>query len=205
MARGEKTQEWVTTLMSTEFVNSCSNHRELKYNGRNYFCIDCKMSLCLHCLNSSPHRLHKSLRIRRNTFRKVVRLGDIKNFFDCSQIQTYACNGAKAIHLNSWPSKSSKNRIGQLYETYACNGAKATHLNSWLSRFSKDDPLCEVSVNSDEESSPTVRTPKSCQNEHVAMRTSTKAASLNEHLAVSHTFRTSHRKRKGVPRRAPFF
>ncbi|RZC75145.1 hypothetical protein C5167_050623 [Papaver somniferum] len=163
------------------------------------------MSLCLHCLNSSPHRLHKSLRIRRYTFRKVVRLDDIKKFFDCSQIQTYACNGAKAIHLNSWPSKSSKDRIDQLYEKYACNGAKATHLNSWLSRFSKDDLLCEVSVNFDEESSPTVRTPKSYQNEHVAMRTTTKAASLNEHLAVSHTFRKSHRKRKGVPRRAPFF
>ncbi|KAI3982798.1 hypothetical protein MKX01_010281 [Papaver californicum] len=31
-------------------------------------------------------------------------------------------------------------------QTYACNGAKAIHLNSWPSKFSKDgtDPLCEV-------------------------------------------------------------
>ncbi|KAG2301720.1 hypothetical protein Bca52824_030371 [Brassica carinata] len=95
-------EDWITTLLSLEFFEICMNHKHLRKNEKNVFCIDCNAQICKHCCDT-VHFLHRRLQICKYVYQDVVRLLDIQRYFDCSEIQTYKINGEQAIHLNSRP------------------------------------------------------------------------------------------------------
>lgn len=96
-----KNTDWLTTLLRSDFFDSCSNHQERRKNERNVFCIDCSVGCCRHCMES--HCLHRQLQICKYVYHDVVRLQEIQKHLDCSKIQTYKINGEKAIHLKPRP------------------------------------------------------------------------------------------------------
>ncbi|XP_010502173.1 PREDICTED: uncharacterized protein LOC104779507 [Camelina sativa] len=107
MNLGEKRrsdEDWIDTLLNSEFFGICMNHKYLRKNEKNVFCIDCNVEICRHCCSTeAAHVLHRRLQICKYVYQDVLRLLDIQQYFDCSEIQTYKINGEKAIHLNSRP------------------------------------------------------------------------------------------------------
>ncbi|CDY17645.1 BnaA06g34640D [Brassica napus] len=95
--------DWIATLLSLEFFGTCVDHKHLRKNEKNVFCIDCNVEICRHCCNTEAHFVHRRLQICKYVYQDVLRLLDIQHYFDCSEIQTYKINGEKAIHLNSRP------------------------------------------------------------------------------------------------------
>ncbi|XP_021909973.1 uncharacterized protein LOC110823802 [Carica papaya] len=103
----KKKPDWLTTLLRTNFFDSCIDHQDLRKNEKNVFCIDCNIGLCRHCLTA--HCLHQRLQICKYVYQDVVRIQDMQKYLDCSKIQTYKINGEKAVHLNPRPQfKDSK-------------------------------------------------------------------------------------------------
>jgi len=80
-----KNTDWLTTLLHSDFFDSCSNHQERRKNEKNVFCIDCSVGCCRHCMES--HCLHRQLQICKYVYHDVVRLQEIQKHLDCSKIQ----------------------------------------------------------------------------------------------------------------------
>ncbi|KAH1134147.1 hypothetical protein AAZX31_05G121800 [Glycine max] len=100
-----KPAAWLERLMAETFFGGCGVHQNHKKNEKNVFCLHCCLSICPHCLPS--HRSHSLLQVRRYVYHDVVRLGDLENLVDCSNIQPYTINGAKVIFLNQRPQSRS--------------------------------------------------------------------------------------------------
>ncbi|KAG5588925.1 hypothetical protein H5410_039439, partial [Solanum commersonii] len=95
--------KWLEVLLSEKFFNSCLVHEFEKKNEENAFCLDCCLTLCIHCLPS--HQSHKLLQIRRYVYQNVLRLKDVDILLDCSFVQSYTTNNAKVVFLNQRPIK----------------------------------------------------------------------------------------------------
>ncbi|KAG4391129.1 hypothetical protein JHK82_012838 [Glycine max] len=80
-----KPAAWLERLMAETFFGGCGVHQNHKKNEKNVFCLHCCLSICPHCLPS--HRSHSLLQVRRYVYHDVVRLGDLENLVDCSNIQ----------------------------------------------------------------------------------------------------------------------
>lgn len=52
---------WLEVLLKEKFFNACLDHEEEKKNEKNILCIDCRLSICPHCLPS--HTSHRLLRV----------------------------------------------------------------------------------------------------------------------------------------------
>ncbi|XP_019465038.1 PREDICTED: uncharacterized protein LOC109363280 [Lupinus angustifolius] len=92
---------WLKVLLKDKFYNTCIIHEEEKKNEKKVFCLDCCISLCLHCL--SPHRSHRLLQIRRYVYNDVIRLDDAAKLIDCTSVQSYYTNSAKVVFLKQRP------------------------------------------------------------------------------------------------------
>ncbi|KAL5553294.1 hypothetical protein UlMin_040695 [Ulmus minor] len=97
----KKETDWLNSLLRCEFFESCVHHEDVRKNEKNWFCIDCHVGFCRHCV--SVHCLHRRLQICKYVYHNVVRFHDIQKHLDCSKIQTYKINGEKAVHLNPRP------------------------------------------------------------------------------------------------------
>ncbi|MCL7042833.1 hypothetical protein MKW94_003118 [Papaver nudicaule] len=93
--------QWLETLLDEKFFTPCLIHEDTRKNEKNVFCLDCCTSFCPHCFSS--HCNHRLLRIRRYIYHDVMRLDDVQQLIDCSQIQSYTTNAAKVIFLNQRP------------------------------------------------------------------------------------------------------
>ncbi|KAI3719868.1 hypothetical protein L6452_20773 [Arctium lappa] len=139
--------KWVANLIESKFFGTCTDHRSLRKNEKNVFCIDCNLCFCKHCvtgLKTRCHHRHRRLQICRYVYHDVVRLQDIQKHLDCSNIQTYKINGEKAVHLNPRPQqhKDSKPSKSKIYGTY-CE-ACGRHIQDIPNRFCSI--ACKVSV-----------------------------------------------------------
>ncbi|KAL4586452.1 hypothetical protein LXL04_011088 [Taraxacum kok-saghyz] len=132
--------KWIVNLLESKFFGACIDHRNMRKNEKNVFCIDCNLCFCRHCVTACHHR-HRRLQICRYVYHDVVRLQDIQKHLDCSNIQTYKINGEKAVHLNPRPQqhKASKSKI---YGSY-CE-ACTRHIQDLPNRFCSI--ACKVSV-----------------------------------------------------------
>ncbi|KAL5995543.1 hypothetical protein ACLOJK_025606 [Asimina triloba] len=104
-AEKKKNPEWLKILLQSKSASSCFDHRELRKNENKVFCIDCNRRICRHCLSSS-HLRHKILQIRKYIYNEVINLHDLQKLLDCSKVQPYTVNGAKAVFLNPRPLSS---------------------------------------------------------------------------------------------------
>ncbi|XP_049347415.1 protein RGF1 INDUCIBLE TRANSCRIPTION FACTOR 1-like [Solanum verrucosum] len=98
---GIQKPSWLKALYVEKFFVPCSIHESAKKNEKNVCCLDCNISICPHCVTS--HRVHRLLQIRRYVYHEVVRLEDIENLIDCSNIQAYTINNAKVVFIKKRP------------------------------------------------------------------------------------------------------
>lgn len=102
---------WLDVLLAEKFFCACAKHDCWKKNEKNVFCLDCKSSICQHCL--PDHNLHQLLQIRRYVYHDVIRLHDIHKLLDCSRVQAYTINNARVVFLKERPQpKSNKGLSG---------------------------------------------------------------------------------------------
>ncbi|KAK7304735.1 hypothetical protein VNO77_42622 [Canavalia gladiata] len=92
---------WLEALYTQKFFVECSHHENAKKNEKNICCLDCSTSICPHCLPS--HRFHRLLQVRRYVYHDVVRLEDLQNLIDCSNVQAYTINNAKVVFIKKRP------------------------------------------------------------------------------------------------------
>ncbi|XP_058079483.1 protein RGF1 INDUCIBLE TRANSCRIPTION FACTOR 1 [Magnolia sinica] len=102
----KKNPEWLKILLQSKFSGSCFDHRDLRKNEKKVFCVDCNRRICQHCLASSHHHRHRILKIRKYVYNDVINLHDLQKLLDCSKVQPYTVNGAKAVFLNPRPQSS---------------------------------------------------------------------------------------------------
>ncbi|KAL8157646.1 protein RGF1 INDUCIBLE TRANSCRIPTION FACTOR 1 [Apium graveolens] len=214
--------EWLRSLLRVKFFGICDDHRDLRKNEKNLFCIDCNLCLCKHCVSTSSYcsSFHRRLQICRYVYHDVVRLQDIQKFFDCSKIQTYKINGEMAIHLNPRPQlkdiKAAKLRNGAECEgcgrhihdlpNQFCSIACKVHIFSRMSKDKEQDmisiPLREFDALSWKENCD--------QSEYIDENRSSLSPTDQSSEVIQCSWLSSAsrpkkllHKRKGVPRRAP--
>ncbi|KAL2627025.1 hypothetical protein AAZX31_07G160300 [Glycine max] len=99
----ERKRDWLGALLKCGF-GCCEEHKDIRFNEKNVFCIDCVAGLCRHC--KEAHSLHRRFQIYKYSYQDVVRHYDLQKYFDCSNIQTYVSNNEKIVHLR--PRTSTK-------------------------------------------------------------------------------------------------
>ncbi|KAJ6318465.1 hypothetical protein OIU76_013914 [Salix suchowensis] len=191
-----KNTNWLSTLLQSDFFDSCSFHQEHRKNEKNVFCIDCSVGCCRHCMKS--HCLHRQLQICKYVYHDVVRLQEIQKHLDCSKIQTYKINGEKAIHLRPRPQPkdarpSTKAKFGASCE--ACARYLQDVPNRFCSIACKEFTNISWKENSNAEK-------HSSENESSLSLTDMSEDTQGWMNSALKPRRQSH-KRKGVPHRAP--
>ncbi|KAL7123273.1 hypothetical protein ACP275_01G095400 [Erythranthe tilingii] len=200
---------WIRVLTCERFFNSCLVHECEKKNEENTFCLDCCITLCLHCLPS--HTTHSLLQIRRYVYHDVLRLKDAQELMDCSSIQPYITNGAKVLFLKQRPLRRQM-MIG-------CSGKSCLVCERNL-----QDPylfcsiFCKVSYSMSNNSMKQVWTPNSINPRTTSSgsSSSTSTTPTNCKILCSQSFKKKRRsctsivssamnnnRRKNVPRRSP--
>ncbi|EFJ23714.1 hypothetical protein SELMODRAFT_102589 [Selaginella moellendorffii] len=112
---------WVDEFLSGDYFTSCDFHTGGK-NERNQFCTECSGSgpLCQFGLLAS-HSGHRTLQVRKASHMDSIRVVDIQQCLEVSDIQTYSINSAKIVFLLSRPQpRPSK---GALHACLCCNRA----------------------------------------------------------------------------------
>ncbi|GMH27444.1 hypothetical protein Nepgr_029287 [Nepenthes gracilis] len=187
----EKKPDWLNTLLNCEFYGLCVDHQDLKKNEKNVFCVDCCVCFCKHCITSSDHRHHSHLQICRYVYHDVIRLHDLQKHLDCSKIQAYKINGERAIHLNPRPqskdTKQSKGKYGASCIT--CGRHIQDQPNQFCSVACKENFSLEASS----------------RQEGLSLSSAESSKDIRTEMSSSLKPSKQLRKRKGTPRRAPFF
>ncbi|XP_064966669.1 protein RGF1 INDUCIBLE TRANSCRIPTION FACTOR 1-like [Musa acuminata AAA Group] len=92
---------WLGGLVEESFFVGCGLHEDRRKNEKNIFCLGCCTSICPHCAPAHPS--HPLLQVRRYVYNDVVRLDDLEKLIDCSFVQPYTINSAKAVFLKPRP------------------------------------------------------------------------------------------------------
>ncbi|KAL2347806.1 hypothetical protein Fmac_001806 [Flemingia macrophylla] len=118
----ERKIDWVSVLLKSSF-GCCDEHKDIRFNEKNVFCIDCTAGLCRHC--KEAHSLHRRFQIYKYSYQDVVRHSELQKYFDCSNIQTYVSNNEKIVHLRPrTSSKEFKLTRRSKFDTHLCSNAK---------------------------------------------------------------------------------
>ncbi|XP_068660762.1 protein RGF1 INDUCIBLE TRANSCRIPTION FACTOR 1-like [Aristolochia californica] len=202
---------WLEKLLKSKFFGSCLEHENFRKNEINIFCVDCALCICQHCLASSHHR-HKIVQIRRYVYHDVILLHVIQKLLDCSKVQPYTINRAKAVFLN--PRSASKPAIKSnggavcencdrcLMEPYRyCSVACKAEMATEMSRPFFISGLADLtSFPSNEENSSIVSLPP-CSPPPCSPNSSEESDPWLNSLKPKKQLH----KRKGIPRRSPVF
>ncbi|GLT57671.1 hypothetical protein SLA2020_306280 [Shorea laevis] len=177
----EKAAEWVEAFLQRSFFDCCSDH-PIRRNEKNRYCINCDMSACQYCITSGIHRHHKILKIYRHVYKDVVSLAAMDRYIDCAAIQPYKCNKRLVIALNPLPHCGTMSNVDA--SCYVCNRRLAEpHLYRYCSISCK---VIAFERKSNELSPP-----------FLSIQSPTKDKEKQAEQPKN--------KRKGNPRRAPFF
>ena len=112
-----KAPQWLRKLLTTPFFRACPAHSMLRKAEHNYFCMECAVGFCQHCM--PRHVSHNVLQIRRYVYHDVVRLSDISPHIDVSGVQPYIINSAQVIFLNERPQPRPGRGSGNVCRTCA--------------------------------------------------------------------------------------
>uniref|UniRef100_A0A0E0JJK1 B box-type domain-containing protein n=1 Tax=Oryza punctata TaxID=4537 RepID=A0A0E0JJK1_ORYPU len=103
--KGQLVPPWLELLLSTQFFNTCTSHHNSPRNECNLFCIDCQApeaAFCYYC-RSCHHSSHRVIQIRRSSYHDVVKVSELEDILDISNVQTYVINSARVVFLNERP------------------------------------------------------------------------------------------------------
>ncbi|KAL5713723.1 hypothetical protein ACHQM5_015775 [Ranunculus cassubicifolius] len=93
---------WLKPLLTATYFGHCEAHGESAKCECNFFCLVCeRIPICSYCL--VDHKDHPIVQIRRSSYNDVVRLSEISQYIDATNIQTYRINNARIIFLNERP------------------------------------------------------------------------------------------------------
>ncbi|TVU10887.1 hypothetical protein EJB05_44441 [Eragrostis curvula] len=208
---------WLELLLVTQFFSTCPNHLRSSRNECNLFCTDCEeqtVAFCYYC-KSRHHSTHRVIQIRRSSYHDVVRVSEVEDILDISNVQTYVINGAKVVFLNERPqvrgcgASIGKTLSSSSHKCETCWRAlldefRFCSLDCNLRGMRKDTEmpnLCDNGPNDQEKVEDVI-----CSG-----NTSSNAKSKKESLGDNNqeeppAKRVARRhRRKGIPQRAPFF
>ncbi|XP_010542580.1 PREDICTED: uncharacterized protein At3g50808 isoform X2 [Tarenaya hassleriana] len=180
MEREMQVPPWLEPLLRTNFFKICSTHRETPRNECNMFCLSCQnAAFCFFC-RSSLHKDHPVIQIRRSSYHDVVRVSEIENVLDIRGVQTYVINSARVIFLNERPQpKHSHGAVKSV--SYFCEICSRSLL----------DPFRFCSLG--------------CKNKEEEEGRLSRGRQQERHKGTHPpTHQSNSRRRKGIPRRAPF-
>ncbi|KAE9600576.1 putative transcription repressor PLATZ family [Lupinus albus] len=221
---------WLENLLSTTFFLGCEIHNKHR-NECNKYCLDCTDdAFCSHCIPTN-HKGHHVIQIRRSSYQECVRVGDIEKALEIDGVQTFVINGAKVIFLNKRGrciSQTKNTGGGNLRNNFCKNTAECmTCGRTLLEPFcfcsieckfewirNDDSGRFVLGVKKDEEEAKTIpkemATLSSEEEKDKELKEETNKEESETVIApppiqpprpVSY----NSRKRKGIPRRAPFF
>lgn len=178
----EQKPEWLERFLKRTFFDPCPKH-PIRRNELNKYCIDCDASLCQYCLSLASHEDHRLLKIYRHVYKDVVPLDEIERHVDCSEIQPYRCNRQLVIALSPLPHAGTRTN-----EEVTCQTCKRKLIEYDI--YSYCSISCKVEAFAKTKDEPAPPPPPPVEPEE----------KMDEEPKSKRT-----RRRKGIPRRAPFF
>ncbi|XP_020574629.1 uncharacterized protein LOC110020756 [Phalaenopsis equestris] len=203
---------WLEPLLTTPFFSICSAHAEAARNERNMFCLDCgdtgSGAFCLYC-RSEQHAGHRVIQIRRSSYHDVVRVAEIQKVLEIGGVQTYVINSARVLFLNERPQPRPSGKGASPHTCEICARSlldpfRFCSLGCKLVGIKRNGDATFVPPGDDEEERPAASSAGG------GSRRWEEGVEEEQNKAVgrSRDFRTAtlpnSRRRKGVPRRAPF-
>ncbi|XP_008462300.2 protein RGF1 INDUCIBLE TRANSCRIPTION FACTOR 1 [Cucumis melo] len=206
---------WLECLLSTTFFNACPSHKQAPRSECNMFCLDCShsSSFCFYC-RSNKHHHHHVIQIRRSSYHDVVRVAEIENVLDISEVQTYVINSARVLFLNERPQPKSSTSKGGSHVCEICSrslldpfrfcslgckviGIKTNNNSRFYSRGKNNEEVLGRRLGSKEEDEEEEEDEEGLR----VGRNEEEGEIYQNHTLSSHS---NSRRRKGIPQRAPF-
>ena len=206
---------WLELLLATQFFTTCANHLLASRNECNLFCTQCETkpaAFCNYC-RSSDHSTHRVIQIRRSSYHDVVRVSEIEDILDVSDVQTYVINSARIVFLNERPQlRASSVPIckAPTSSTHSCETCSRVLLDAF--RFCSLG--CNLrGLNMEAGMQAMVgNNPRSNGMDHVARIDNVGSSTTNDQNSCNDKNyeepppkRVARHRRKGIPQRAPFF
>ncbi|XP_034593171.1 protein RGF1 INDUCIBLE TRANSCRIPTION FACTOR 1 [Setaria viridis] len=206
----ETLPSWLSLLLTTQFFLPCKNHPLSSRSECNLFCIECEAppdAFCYHC-HLDHHSNHHVIQIRRSSYHDVIKVSELEDILDISDVQTYVINSAKVVFLNERPQMRTCGPLSS--SSYNCETCGRALLNEF--RF------CSLGCNLTGIEKD-MKTPSDVANgseykriEDVASGNSSDSNTRSEKEIYNENNeeeppakRVAHHRRKGIPQRAPFF
>lgn len=191
---------WLKPMLKTKFFVQCKEHADSHKSECNMYCLDCMNgAICSLCL--PLHCGHRAIQIRRSSYNDVIRVSEIQKYLDISGVQTYIINSARIVFLNERPQQRPGKGV-----TNTCHVCKRSLLDSFRfcslgckivgtsEGFEKNKSRNkELSFEVDESNS---------SNSHGSGKSNVIQSFSPPSPPPTHS--SSAKRRKGVPRRAPF-
>ncbi|PIA56977.1 hypothetical protein AQUCO_00700976v1 [Aquilegia coerulea] len=97
---GHLIPSWLIQFISNPYFQLCPIHDTSAKGECNMFCLICKgEAQCSYCMKLN-HQNHPFLQVRKSSYHEVVRLNDINKYIDGSNIHIYHINKDNVIYLN---------------------------------------------------------------------------------------------------------
>ncbi|GMN39292.1 hypothetical protein TIFTF001_008529 [Ficus carica] len=201
---------WLEPLLTASFFSVCRTHGDATRSERNMFCLDCPHgdAFCFYC-RSSKHKDHQVIQIRRSSYHDVVRVAEIQKVLDISGVQTYVINSARVLFLNERPQPKASKGVAHICEIcgrslldpfrFCSLGCKLVGVKS------NGDASFALEAKNEEEL-------EGMRREGISSRRGTlrgeeelrEGSQQDMYPATPSPPPSSARRRKGIPRRAPF-
>ncbi|CAL4956345.1 unnamed protein product [Urochloa decumbens] len=197
---------WLELLLATPFFLNCRSHLLSSRSECNLFCVECEAppaAFCYYC-RSDHHSTHRVIQIRRSSYHDVVKVSDLEGILDISDVQTYVINSARVVFLNERPQLRISGPSSYNCET--CNRAllnefRFCFLGCNLRGIKKDMNMTSDAANGSEDKVEDVVVGSSSDSNTKSGEEICNDNNEEEPPAK----RVARHRRKGIPRRAPFF
>ncbi|XP_077221753.1 protein RGF1 INDUCIBLE TRANSCRIPTION FACTOR 1-like isoform X2 [Tasmannia lanceolata] len=192
---------WLESLLSMEFFSVCRTHSAATRSECNMFCLDCAgPAFCYYC-RSARHKGHQVIQIRRSSYHDVVRVAEIQKVLDISGVQTYVINSARVLFLNERP--QPRTGKGVVHSCELCGRSlldpfRFCSLGCKLAGIKRNGDACFVLESKVDEMERRGEGISDSRDEEELRE------GIQQDIYPSTPPPPIHRRRKGIPHRAPF-